>query len=114
RGSSAPRKATYGCSPRPAAALASAISSGDGGWKLSVSTPCGITLRRAGSAEATAVSSRAVASLGTTQRSALRSDKRVQERKNRTLTAECSTGSVKNVASCSVTTDAALPASGIV
>jgi hypothetical protein len=66
------------------------------------------------SAPATRSSSDAVASLGTTHRAARRSDARVQPRKKRALTEECSTGSVKKVASCSVTTVAARLASGIV
>ena len=67
-----------------------------------------------GSAPATRVSSVAVATLGTTHRSARRSEDRVQARKNLALTDECSTASVKKVASCRVTTDAAGLASGAV
>ncbi|GAA3540289.1 hypothetical protein GCM10022222_24930 [Amycolatopsis ultiminotia] len=62
----------------------------------------------------TRASSAAVAWLGTTHSVARRSAVAVQARKNRALTEECSTASVKNVASCNVTTEAALLASGIV
>ena len=62
----------------------------------------------------TRASSFAVAQLGTTHRVARRSAVVVQARKNRAFTDECSTASVKNVASCRVTTEAAVEASGIV
>jgi hypothetical protein len=52
--------------------------------------------------------------LGTTHTVARRSDALVQPRKKRALTGECSAESVKNVASCSVTTLATGLASGIV
>ena len=52
--------------------------------------------------------------LGTMQPAARRSEVRVQARKKRALTGECSSGSVKKVASCNVTTVATRLASGIV
>jgi hypothetical protein len=55
-----------------------------------------------------------VDALGTTHTSALRKEVRVQVRKKRALTGECSPKSVKKVASCKVTTVAAGLASGIV
>ena len=63
---------------------------------------------------ATRVSSAAVAADGTTHSVARRSAVAVHARKKRAFTDECNTASVKNVASCSVTTDAADVASGIV
>ena len=69
-------------------------------------------VQQPGSARATLASSAAVALLGTTHSAARRSATRDQPRKKRALNAECSAGAVKNVASCSVTTGAAHPASG--
>ncbi len=67
-----------------------------------------------GSASSTRTSSSRVALLGTMQRAARRSAVRVAERKKVPLTVVCIAGSVKNVASCSVTTTGRPARSGIV
>lgn len=79
-----------------------------------MSTPCSMISSARGRAFVTRASSFAVAWLGTMHIVARRRAVTVQPRKNRALTDECSTASVKNVASCRVTTDAAGLASGIV
>jgi hypothetical protein len=68
----------------------------------------------AGFAPATRASSAAVAADGTTHRDALASAVLVQARKKRALMEWWSTASVKKVASCRVTTDAAGLASAVV
>jgi hypothetical protein len=55
-----------------------------------------------------------VAADGTTSAAARCTATRIQDRKKRPLTAECSSGWLKKVASCSVTTTGSPVASGIV
>ena len=63
-----------------------------------------MTVIRAGSASVCRTTSERVASLGAMSASARRDETDVQARKNRALTPRCSSGWLKNVASCSVTT----------
>ena len=100
RGSRVPRKAMKGASAaRPSQARTSATSSALGRRNLPWSTPCGITLIRSASACTTRTSSSLVAMLGTSRASARRHENRVHWVKNRALTARCSVGSLKKVAS---------------
>ncbi len=100
--------------PIPVTCRAARTCSVDGGWKRCSSTPCRIIRSSAPRARVTRPSSPAVARLGTTHSRARRRETSVHARKNRAFTGECSTASVKKVASCRVTTEAARLASGIV
>jgi hypothetical protein len=114
RGSTVARNATQGRSPRPRLPATRARSSASAGAKTPASTPCRATSRRPGSAPVSRTTSSRVATDGTTQRAARRTARRVAVRNVAALTGRCTPGSVKKVASCSVTTLAAPGRAGAV